>query len=202
MSIGTLDSRAHRSRMRDRGDQDSFRARERQQNLVRQLGAVAARVDLLAGQQRSFDEEGRACWASYRRASPMPQAVTCERRLRGCFPGPDRSPRAPRRSSVVTSSLPIACASSSSALSPSVVRARSNTCPFRLASESRSSMCPTARGMGTAGTTAGITACCRVNLAHGITRDGALALACHEGYPGHHAWNSVLEADPVRRCRR
>jgi hypothetical protein len=34
----------------------------------------------------------------------------------------------------------------------------------------------------------------QVNLAYGITIDGALALACHEGYPGRHARNGIREA--------
>ncbi|MBI3493758.1 MAG: hypothetical protein HY047_18575 [Acidobacteria bacterium] len=33
-----------------------------------------------------------------------------------------------------------------------------------------------------------------VNLDFGLTVDDALALACHEGYPGHHAHNSLVES--------
>src|SRR5260221_243556 len=34
----------------------------------------------------------------------------------------------------------------------------------------------------------------QVNLDFGLTVDGALALACHEGYPGHHVQNSLTAA--------
>jgi hypothetical protein len=48
--------------------------------------------------------------------------------------------------------------------------------------------------MGAAGTNGGYRSVLQVNLAYGITIDGALALACHEGYPGRHARNGIREA--------
>jgi hypothetical protein len=42
----------------------------------------------------------------------------------------------------------------------------------------------------------------RVNLDLPLTVDRALQLACHEGYPGHHVFNSFTEEDLVRGQKR
>ena len=38
----------------------------------------------------------------------------------------------------------------------------------------------------------------QVNLDQPITIDRAIDLACHEGYPGHHVYNILIERDLVR----
>ena len=42
----------------------------------------------------------------------------------------------------------------------------------------------------------------RINADFPLTVDRALELACHEGYPGHHAYNTLADAQLVRRQRR
>jgi hypothetical protein len=42
----------------------------------------------------------------------------------------------------------------------------------------------------------------RINLDLGLTIDRALQLACHEGYPGHHVFNSLTEEQLARREKR
>ena len=42
----------------------------------------------------------------------------------------------------------------------------------------------------------------QVNVDLGLTPDGALQLACHEGYPGHHVFNSLAEENMVRTRHR
>jgi hypothetical protein len=42
----------------------------------------------------------------------------------------------------------------------------------------------------------------RINTDFALTVDRALQLACHEGYPGHHAYNTLVDAQLVRRERR
>ena len=41
-----------------------------------------------------------------------------------------------------------------------------------------------------------------INTDFALTVDRALQLACHEGYPGHHAFNSLQDAENVRRNGR
>jgi hypothetical protein len=41
----------------------------------------------------------------------------------------------------------------------------------------------------------------QVNVDYGLSVDGALALACHEGYPGHHVQNVVTEEQLVLNQR-
>jgi hypothetical protein len=42
----------------------------------------------------------------------------------------------------------------------------------------------------------------RINTDFALTVDRALQLACHEGYPGHHAYNTLVDAQSVRREHR
>lgn len=42
----------------------------------------------------------------------------------------------------------------------------------------------------------------RVNVDFALTVDRALLLACHEGYPGHHAYNTLVDAELVQQQHR
>ena len=168
--------------------------------LVRQLRAIAARVDILLGARPSVRRRdplvvrrSRVCLPTME--TPRPSV----RRSRSFCRAPARCQRATRRSTADISSLPIAWTPCSHARSTGAERPPSRTFPCRPASGSSSST-PTIFAWSAFTRYEGRAASrIRVNAALPLTVDRALDLACHEAYPGHHTIDSLLDAASARR---
>jgi hypothetical protein len=174
---------------------------DRRQNLVRQLRAVAARVDLLTGKQRSFDEESQALFGVVAPRVVDADGGDVREEIARLRPGPGSLAAryaAFERSHLVPSDRvrPVferALAECRARTSEHVSLPPDERVEIEYVTDSPWSGYSRYRGA--------YRSVVQVNVASGITVDGALVLACHEGYPGHHAQNSVREADLVRRRR-
>jgi hypothetical protein len=166
--------------------------------LVRQLNAVAARAELLQGKKYNFDHEARiffnletpappgldeldsvrqqiaALLSGKRYADFDAQFIIPEGRLRAVM---DRALRGCRERTLQYLKLP---------LDESVSTEYVGNRPWNAYSSYK--------GL--------FRSLIRINTDFALTVDRALQLACHEGYPGHHAYNTLVDAQLVRREHR
>jgi hypothetical protein len=167
---------------------------ERWRNLARDLKAVAARVDLLTGTRMSFDEESQSLFGV--RLPPEDDSEArqayreLERRLPGSAPLPDRYARFQSRTLV-------APARARAVFERALQGCRERTLQhLSLPPGERVEIVPVhdspwnafSRYLGA------YHSAIQINVDVGLTVDGAMTLACHEGYPGHHTQNSLVEA--------
>ena len=171
----------------------------RRDYLPGQLQAVDARLRMLAGERFTFDEESRAL---YDAVAPTHDEDYFARtlseldaRLPGTGPVPERHeafkrdfiiPPRPARRRVPGRDRRVPRAH---ARAPGAARATS---------ASRSSTSRASRGPATTGIRAAPRSLIQVNTDLPIYIDRAIDLAAHEGYPGHHVYNALLEEHLVR----
>ncbi|HEX5758923.1 MAG TPA: hypothetical protein VF121_06980 [Thermoanaerobaculia bacterium] len=166
--------------------------------LLRQLQALAARLDMLSGARLSFDEESRALYdavAPHRPAEHF-EAVLAELapRVPGDGPLPQRVEAFRQRFAIPREKL------------DAVFRAAIDECrPRTLAHvelpSGESFRVEYVTGRAWSGYNwyqGGFHSLIQVNTELPIFIDRAIDLACHEGYPGHHVYNALLEARLVR----
>jgi len=167
----------------------------RRQFLIRQLGAVVARIDVVRGARLPFDEEARLLFGlDVPAVEHGPAAAAVREAIDRLLPGPgDLAARyaaydrklliAPDRLPAVLARAIEGCRTATSghlALPPServdvdYIRELSWSAFTRYAG--------------------GFTSRIQVNTGLPLTVDRALDLACHESYPGHHTIASLLEA--------
>ncbi len=168
-------------------------------HMVRELRALAARVDVITGQRQPFDAESRALFgvAPPSEDAARTTAIRSEigRMLGGEGPLPARYERFERRFAVPAARLPVVLAR---ALSGCRDRTRAHvTLPdneratFEYVSDKPWSGFSRYQGS--------FHSRIFVNTDFGFTVDRALQFACHEGYPGHHARNTLLDSRLVRQ---
>ncbi|HEX3702646.1 MAG TPA: hypothetical protein VHU82_04905 [Vicinamibacterales bacterium] len=169
----------------------------RRQFLARQLHAVVARVDLLTGHRTSFDDESEALFGVV--APPLDRAGTAQARaaIDPLLPGAgtltaryaafDRRFMIPpsRLADVMTRAF-AGCRSATLAQMP--LPAGEHVIVEYVGGTPWSAF---TRYEGHAQSRI------RINADFGLTVDRALQLACHEGYPGHHAMNTWIDATLV-----
>lgn len=165
-----------------------------------QLRAIAARADLLRGVHRTFDDEARALFAL---GAPPPSDLSSIRsQIAKVLPGagslagryahfeeqfvipPDRMPAVFER-----------------ALAECRTRTKEHLSlpPHEGVTVEYVSDKPWnafSRYLGNARSRI------QVNAEFPMTVDRILALACHEGYPGHHVYNSLQDSDVVQKAKR
>jgi hypothetical protein len=160
--------------------------------LAGQLGAIAARVDVLTGTRLSFDEESRRLFGADAGFRDPAVFVDVRRQLDALLPGPgslaSRYAAFDRQYVVPFDRVP-------SLMTRAVDECRRRTLEhFELAGDSGVtveyvhetpwSAFTRYRGRGRSTT--------QVNRDFALTIDRLLELACHETYPGHHAINVLL----------
>jgi hypothetical protein len=173
-------------------------SRLRLQYLERQLSALAARVRMLKGERLSFDEESKALYDAI--APTLPEShfqeilARLDRRLPGAQPLTERLD-AYRRSFVIPREKLDA-----------VFQTAIRTCRERtlkhidLPPDERFTV-EYVTGKSWSGYNwyqGGYRSLIQVNTDLPIYIDRAIDLACHEGYPGHHVYNVLLEKHLVR----
>jgi hypothetical protein len=173
-------------------------ARLRHQYLEKQLSALAARVRIVRGERMSFDEESKALYDAVAPTYPEShfQAILdkLERRFPGSGPLVTRYD-AFRRQFVVASDKVDAV------FQAAIRGCRERTIKHVTLPSEESFTVEYVTGKSWSGYNwyqGNYKSLIQVNRDLPIYIDRAIDLACHEGYPGHHVYNALLEKHLVR----
>ena len=172
--------------------------RLRHQYLERQLAALTARVRMLKGERLSFDDESRALYDAVAPTYPEAHFQEILDRLAKRFPGTgplvDRY-EAFRRAFVIPPDKLDAV------LQRAIQACRQRTIDHvRLPADERFTVqyVTNKSWSGYNWYQGGFRSLIQVNTDLPIYVDRAIDLACHEGYPGHHVYNVLLEKNLVK----
>jgi hypothetical protein len=176
--------------------------RSRRRFLVGQLNALEARAGLLAGKRRSFDDESQALFGIRPSAVIEEQQVVVREKLARLLIGSgnlaDRFEAFDARFTIVPGRL-------AEVMTRALQACRAETIAhLNLPSEERVSIEYVSNKAWSAYSyyQGNFHSVIRINTDFGLTVDRALQLACHEGYPGHHVFNSLADVHLVRGGNR
>jgi len=175
-------------------DADSRRRRF----LTRQLQALAARADLLSGRKMTFDEESRALYDAVAPVNTEAHFRALRDRLAAELPGPgsltDRYDAFRRQFVIPRDRL-------DAVFQRAIAEARQRTARHMSLPEGESFRVEYVTGKSWSGYNwyqGNFRSLIQVNTDLPVFIDRAVDLACHEGYPGHHVYNVLLEKHLVR----
>lgn len=185
----------------DPGPQADDMVRLRQQYLVEQLRAVHTRIRMLQGERFDFDEESRLLYGAEAPRNPEAsfQAVLDE--LESLLPGD--GPLIDRYDAFRTAFV-IPRARLDRVFTTAIEECRRRTAAHLTLPEEESFTVEYVTGKAWSAYNwyqGGFRSLIQVNTDLPITIDRAIDLACHEGYPGHHVYNALLEQHLVRERR-
>jgi hypothetical protein len=170
----------------------------RHRYLVRQLGAVRARIAMLSGRRLTFDQESQAL---YDAVAPTKSAADFERglaELEALLPGPgalvDRYNTFRDRFAIPKDKL-------EATFRAAIGACRSHTLTHVSLPQTESFSVEYVTGKSWSGYNwyqGNYRSLIQVNTDLPVLVDRAVDLACHEGYPGHHVYNVLLEQHLVR----
>ena len=173
-------------------------ARLRPEYLRRQLEALRARVRMLSGTKMSFDEESQALYDAVAPTHPDRTSRRCSTTSAGGCPVKVRSSTASKPSASSSPSRATVSGGSSISRSPSADGGRCRTLELP-ATESFTVEYVTGKSWSGYNWYHGTyRSVIQVNTDLPIFIDRAIDLACHEGYPGHHVYNALLEKNLTR----
>ena len=173
-------------------------SRLRHQYLERQLSALEARVRMLKGERLSFDAESKALYDAVAPTHPEAYFQRILDRLDKLFPGAGSLVErydAYRRAFVIPSSKLDAV------FQAAIQACRARTLKHMTLPETESFKVEYVTGKSWSGYNwyqGNFRSLIQVNTDLPIYIDRAIDLACHEGYPGHHVYNALLEKHLVR----
>ena len=182
------------------GDHDQLAelVRLRHVYLRRQLEALRARVRMLSGAKLSFDEESQALYDAVAPTHPESyfQAMLddLERRLPGKGPLIDRAEAFRKQFIIPRDRL-------GKVFDLAIAECRRRTLPHLALPETESFTVEYVTGKSWSGYNwyhGNYRSVIQVNTDLPIFVDRAIDLACHEGYPGHHVYNALLEKNLTR----
>ena len=192
-TLATIRTRAETTREAVEGFSDA-----RGTFLAKQLDALLARVDMLSGVRTTFDEESAALYDVVAPSRPDTEYAETVARLEEALPGEgprgERFERLRARFHVSPERLP-------AVFDAAIEEARSRTKAWIGLPEGESFRTEYVkdRVWGAYNWYEGdARSLIQVNTDTPTTPDGALHLACHEGYPGHHVYNALLESRLAR----
>lgn len=170
----------------------------RRRYLTRQLESLRARVGMLQGDQLSFDDESRVLYDAVAPATPVAQLEQVLASLDSTLPG---SGSVQQRYSRYRERFIVPPALVDTVFARAIAECRDRTAQhLALPREERFTVEYVTdkswsgynwyQGQGTS--------LIQVNTDLPIYVDRAIDLACHEGYPGHHVYNALLEEHLVR----
>ena len=170
----------------------------RHQYLLRQVQSLISRVDMLSGVKMSFDEESQALYDAKapRRGEDHFRPILAE--LDRLMPGP--GPLIARYTSFQDAFV-IPKEKLDAVFTAAIDECRRRTIPHvgLPAGETFTVEYVTGKSWGAYNWyQGGFRSLIQVNTDLPIPIDRAIDLACHEGYPGHHVYNALLEKDLVR----
>lgn len=170
----------------------------RRKYLSRQLAALRARVSMLQGRRMSFDEESKALYDAVAPTQPESAFEQVLRELDARLPGDgplvDRYDR-------FKEAFVIPRAKLDPVFQAAIRACRDRTVSFVELPPEESFKVEYVTGKSWSGYNwyqGGYHSLIQVNTDLPIYIDRAIDLACHEGYPGHHVYNVLLEKNLVR----
>ena len=172
--------------------------RLRQRYLQRQLQALRARIAMLQGTRMSFDEESRALYDAVAPTHPESHFAAILERLDAALPG---SGTVAQRYQAWRAGFVIPPQRLDAVFRAAVAECRRRTLQHVAlpdAEDFRLEYVTDKPWSGYNWYQGGFASLIQVNTELPIFIDRAIDLACHEGYPGHHAYNVLLEKHLVR----
>ena len=175
--------------------------RLRHQYLTRQLQSMVARLDMLSGKKLSFDEESRAL---YDAVAPTHDAAHFQRildRLEGIVPGDPADTPLPERIERFREGFVIPRDKLDAVFTAAIGECRRRTLEHFELPPGESFEVEYVNGKSWSAYNwykGGFHSLIQVNTDLPIYIERAIDLACHEGYPGHHVYNVLLEKHLVR----
>jgi len=166
--------------------------------LERQLAAAAARIRMLQGERLSFDEESRALYDAVAPTLPESHFQTILDQLETQVPG---SGPLPARYEAFRKAFVIPPARLDAVFEAAIRGCRERTARYITLPEGERFTLEYVSGKSWSGYNwyqGDYRSLIQLNTDLPIYIDRALDLACHEGYPGHHVYNVLLEKHLVR----
>lgn len=173
-------------------------ARLRRRFLARQLEALAGRADLLSGRKMSFDDESRALYDAVAPVHTEEHFRALRDRLEAQLPGPGP---VVERYDAFRKDFVIPRDRLDAVFQTAITAARERTRRHISLPEGESFTVEYVTGESWSGYNwyqGSYRSLIQVNTDLPIYIDRAINLACHEGYPGHHVYNVLLEKGLVR----
>jgi hypothetical protein len=180
----------------DGGNDDMVRLRH--QYLVRQLQSLVSRTEMLSGKKMSFDEESQALYDSVAPTHAEPYFKNLTREIDAALPG--TGPLVTRYGAF-RDQFNIPKDKVDAVFKAAIAECRRRTLQNVAlpAGETFTVEYVTGKSWSAYNWYQGnYKSLIQVNVEQPITIDRAIDLACHEGYPGHHVYNVLLEKNLVR----
>lgn len=181
----------------ERGSQDAL-VRLRHQYLASQLQALSTRVDMLGGKELRFDEESQALYNAVAPTLGEDYLKKSLAHLDGLLPG---AGSLIERYGAFRKAFVVPPEKLEAVFTAAIAECRRRTVPYvdLPAGESFTVEYVKDKSWGAYNWyKGGFRSVIQVNTDIPITIDRAIDLACHEGYPGHHVYNALLEKHLVR----
>ncbi len=172
--------------------------RLRHRYLVRQLSALRARAQMLQGKKLTFDEESLALYDAVAPTNTEEHFRALREKLAGLLPG--AGPLSGRYEAF-RAGFVIPPEKLDAVFSAAIEAARARTKAHIALPEGERFRVEKVTGKSWSGYNwyqGGFQSLIQVNTDLPIFIDRAVDLACHEGYPGHHVYNVLLEKNLVR----
>jgi hypothetical protein len=166
--------------------------------LARQLDALAARADLLSGKKMTFDEESRALYDAVAPMNSEAHFRALRDRLAAELPGPGSLAE---RYEAFRKQFIVPREKLDPVFQRAIAEARTRTSRHISLPEGESFRVEYVTGKSWSGYNwyqGNYRSLIQVNTDLPVFIDRAVDLACHEGYPGHHVYNVLLEKHLVR----
>ena len=180
------------------GSDPSELVRLRQRYLTLQLQALAARLDLLDGTRLSFDQESRALYAAVAPTHVEGHFASILARLDSLLPG--RAPLHARYDAFLKGFV-IPSDRIDTVFKAAIAACRERTARYITLPPGEEFTVEYVQGKPWSGYSwyqGQYRSLIQVSIDLPIYIDRAIDLACHEGYPGHHVYNAMLEHALVR----
>ena len=175
--------------------------RLRRSYLTRQLQALAARVAILRGKKMSFDEESRALYDAVAPTLTEGHFRAIRDELASVLPGAGGAASLVDRYEAWRKDFTIPKEKVDPVFRAAIAECRDRTAAHMALPPGESFTVEYVTGKSWSGYNwyqGGYKSRIQVNTDFPITMDRAIDLACHEGYPGHHVYSSLLEKSLVR----
>ncbi|MDQ6893630.1 MAG: hypothetical protein M3167_13225 [Acidobacteriota bacterium] len=172
--------------------------RLRRRYLIKQLSALSARTQMLSGKKFTFDEESRALYDAIAPTNTEEHFRAIRDRLAAQLPG---SGPLGARYEAYRAGFVIPAERLDAVFSAAIETGRSRTKAHIPLPEGERFRVEKVTGKSWSGYNwyqGGFQSLIQVNTDLPIFIDRAVDLACHEGYPGHHVYNVLLEKNLVR----
>lgn len=173
-------------------------SRLRHAYLTKQLESMVARVDILKGKRLTFDEESRALYDAVAPVYAEPHFREILQELSALVPGPGTIPERFER---FKSDFIIPKDKLDAVFTAAIQESRRRTREWLTLPDHESFTVEYVTGKSWSGYNwyrGNSTSLIQINTDLPIYIDRAIDLASHEGYPGHHVYNALLETHLVR----